>query len=39
VRQDQVLAIAQAFDKLMNDGTDKDTSPPAPPARQSTDGK
>jgi cytochrome c553 len=33
VRQDQVLAIAQAFDKLINDGTDKDNSPPVQPSR------
>jgi cytochrome c553 len=31
VRADQALAIAQAFEKLINDGTDKDNS--SPPAR------
>jgi cytochrome c553 len=34
VRADQVLAIAQAFDKLINDGTDRDNySPPVQSAR------
>ena len=34
VRADQVLAIAQAFEKLINDGTDRDTySPPVQSAR------
>jgi hypothetical protein len=33
VRSDQVLAIAQAFEKLINDGTDKGNySPPVQPA-------
>jgi hypothetical protein len=31
VRADQALAIAQAFEKLINDGTGKDNS--SPPAR------
>jgi hypothetical protein len=32
VRADQVLAIAQAFEKLINDGTDKgNSSPPVQP--------
>jgi cytochrome c553 len=34
VRQDQVFAIAQAFDKLVNDGTEKDNNlPPVQPSR------
>jgi cytochrome c553 len=34
IRADQVLAIAQAFEKLINDGTDKSNdSPPLQPAR------
>jgi cytochrome c553 len=34
VRADQVLAIAQAFEKLIEEGTDKgNSSPPARPAR------
>jgi hypothetical protein len=34
VRQDQVIAIAQAFDKLIGDGTDKDNYlPPVQPPR------
>jgi cytochrome c553 len=37
VRADQVLAIAQAFDKLINDGTEKDNNlPPVRPPREAT---
>jgi hypothetical protein len=38
VRADQAIAIAQAFEKLINEGADKgNSSPPAQPAR--ADGK
>ena len=37
VRQDQVLAIAQAFEKLIEEGTGKDNNlPPAQPPREAT---